>query len=50
LYVIDLDTRETIYTGPFDVEQWQAAEDAPTNAWGVDIPRGSTGSDCFANP
>jgi dipeptidyl aminopeptidase/acylaminoacyl peptidase len=50
LYVIDVDSGETVYTGPFDINAWQAEENAPINGWGVEIPRQYAGSNCFINP
>ncbi len=50
LHVVDAASGQSIYQGPFDPDAWQPASDAPTLAWGMEIPRGYTGSDCFKAP
>ncbi len=50
LYIVDAITGKTIYQGLFNADTWQAGADAPTNDWGVEIPRGYTGSSCFKTP
>lgn len=47
LFVIDAVNGNTLYSGNFDVEAWQPAGDAPITDWGVEIPRGYQGSNCF---
>jgi len=48
LYVVEIQTGEIVFQGPFDVDAWQVPTGSPTLQWGVEIPRGLYGSRCFS--
>ena len=49
LYVLDAASGEIIYQGVFDLDAWRPAANAPIDDWGIDIPRGYSGSRCFTD-
>lgn len=47
LYVVNFQTGEIVYQGPFDADSWQVPEDSPVHAWGAAFPRELSSSRCF---
>jgi DNA-directed RNA polymerase specialized sigma24 family protein len=51
VFIIQMDTGNTIYTGPIDWKTFTPASDAPTRSWGVPFPSSMGGLDaCVAAP
>lgn len=48
LYVVNVNTGETVYQGIFDADAWQVPADSPVVAWGSDFPHSlDEQSNCF---
>ncbi|GAP16146.1 hypothetical protein LARV_03942 [Longilinea arvoryzae] len=47
VFVVDAQTGERVYTGKFDLDAWQPAEESALAGWGVSFARSWDGGNCF---